>query len=50
LFKYTKKPSFLTSNALAQTSEFSLIIAAQGLILGHISQDLFSWLIPGCNP
>ena len=42
LFKYTKKPSFLTANALAQVGEFSLILAAQGLALGHISSDLFS--------
>jgi len=42
LFKYTKKPSFLSSLALAQVGEFSLILAAEGLILGHISQELFS--------
>lgn len=45
LFRYTKKPSFLTANALAQVGEFSLIIAAQGLILNHISQDLFSIIV-----
>jgi len=42
LFKYTKKPAFLTSLSLAQIGEFSLILAAQGLFLGHISQELFS--------
>ncbi len=42
LFKFTKKPAFLTANSLAQVGEFALIIAAQGLVLGHISQDLFS--------
>lgn len=42
LFKYTKKPSFLTAGSLAQVGEFSLILAAQGLLLGHISQELFS--------
>ncbi len=42
LLKYTKKPSFMTANALAQVGEFSLILAAQGLVLGHISQELFS--------
>jgi Kef-type K+ transport system membrane component KefB len=42
LFKYTKKPAFLTSLSLAQIGEFSLIIAAQGLFLGHLSQELFS--------
>lgn len=42
LFKYTKRPSFLTANALAQVGEFSLILAAQGLALGHITQEIFS--------
>jgi Kef-type K+ transport system membrane component KefB len=42
LFKYTKKPSFLASLSLAQIGEFSLILAAQGLFLGHISSELFS--------
>ena len=42
LLKYTKKPSFMTANALAQVGEFSLMLAAQGLVLGHISQELFS--------
>ncbi len=41
-FGYTKRTSFLTSIDLAQISEFSLIIVAQGLILGHISQKIFS--------
>ena len=45
LFKYTKKPSFMTANALAQIGEFSLILAAQGLVLGHISSDLFSLVV-----
>ncbi|MBU0535584.1 MAG: cation:proton antiporter [Nanoarchaeota archaeon] len=40
--RYTKRNSFMTSISLAQISEFSLIIVAQGLMLGHISQDLFS--------
>lgn len=42
---YKKRTSFLTANALAQTSEFSLIIAAIGFKLGHLSQELFSVLI-----
>ncbi|NQV08325.1 cation:proton antiporter [Candidatus Woesearchaeota archaeon] len=42
LFRYTKRTSFLTAISLAQISEFSLIIVAQGLALGHISQDIFS--------
>ncbi len=45
LFKYTKKPAFLTANALAQMGEFSLILAAQGLALGHITSDLFSLVV-----
>ena len=45
IFKYTKKPSFLTANALSQVGEFSLIVAAQGLALGQISQNLFSLVI-----
>ncbi|MEK6950550.1 MAG: cation:proton antiporter [Nanoarchaeota archaeon] len=45
LFKYTKKPSFLTALSLAQIGEFSLIIAAQGLALGHISSALFSTIV-----
>jgi len=39
---YKKRPSFLTALSLTQTSEFSLIIAAQGLLLGHISNSVFS--------
>ena len=41
-FGYSKRTSFLTSLSLAQISEFSLILAAQGLIFGHISQEIFS--------
>ncbi|MEK6943750.1 MAG: cation:proton antiporter [Nanoarchaeota archaeon] len=42
MFGYSKKTSFAASLSLAQISEFSLILAAQGMILGHISQELFS--------
>jgi len=41
-FGYEKRTSFLTSFSLNEISEFSLIIAAQGLILGQISQEVFS--------
>ena len=41
-FGYKKRTSFLSSIYLAQISEFSFIIAAQGLLLGHISQEIFS--------
>ncbi len=34
--------SFLTANAQTQISEFSLIIVMQGLILNHISPEVFS--------
>ena len=45
LFKFTTKPSFLTANSLSQMGEFSLILAAQGLALGHISSDLLSIIV-----
>jgi len=45
LFHYKERTSFFTGNALAQTSEFSFIIATIGLSLGHISQGLFSTLV-----
>ncbi len=44
-FGYRKRPSFLTAISLAQISEFSLIIVTQGLLLGHISQDVFSMTV-----
>lgn len=40
-FGYANRTSFLASVSLAQVSEFSLIIAAQGLLLGQISQNIF---------
>lgn len=45
LFRYTKKPAFLSAVSLAQMGEFSLIIGAQGLLLGHLSQDIFSLMV-----
>lgn len=42
---YSKRTSFLTGNSLAQTSEFSLIIATLGLTAGFITPDLFSTLV-----
>src|SRR3989338_3939768 len=41
-FGYKKRVSFMTSISLAQISEFALILVSQGLILGHISQTLFT--------
>lgn len=45
LLGYKKRTSFLTGNALAQTSEFSFIIVTIGFSLGYISAGLFSTLI-----
>ena len=42
LFGYKKRTSFFTGLNMAQISEFSLILIAQGLLLGHVSQNLFS--------
>jgi len=39
---YGRRVSFLTGISLFQISEFSLIIAMQGLLAGHMSQDVFS--------
>ena len=44
-FGYKKITSFFTGNTLGQTSEFSLILATMGLLLGQISQGLFSTLV-----
>ncbi|MFH1591086.1 MAG: cation:proton antiporter [archaeon] len=41
MFGYGRRTAFLTGITLAQTSEFALIIAAQGHMLGHISKDIF---------
>lgn len=41
-FGYSRRTSFLTSISLAQTSEFSLIIATIGVTLGHISGEIFT--------
>lgn len=45
LLGYKKMTSFLTGNALAQTSEFSLIIISLGFTLGYINDNLFSTLV-----
>ncbi|NQU98858.1 cation:proton antiporter [Candidatus Woesearchaeota archaeon] len=41
-FGYKRKTAFMTSATLAQTSEFSLIIIAQGAILGHVNNEFLS--------
>jgi len=42
MFGHAKRTSFLSAISLAQVSEFSLILAAQGVALGHIGQDIFT--------
>ena len=44
-FGYKKKVSFLTGISLAQISEFSLIIASQGMLMGHISREIFTFTV-----
>ncbi|MFH1722657.1 MAG: cation:proton antiporter [Candidatus Altiarchaeota archaeon] len=39
---YGRRSTFLTAIGLAQISEFSLIIALQGLFLGHLTNEIFS--------
>jgi Kef-type K+ transport system membrane component KefB/Trk K+ transport system NAD-binding subunit len=41
-FGYKKRTSFLTAISLAQVSEFSLILITQGMLLGHVSEQLFA--------
>lgn len=45
LFKYNNKTSFITGIGLGQVSEFSLVLAASGLAVKQISQDLFNVVI-----
>lgn len=42
LLGYTKRTSFMTGITVAQISEFSLILAALGLKLGHLSEKVVS--------
>lgn len=43
-YGYGNRTAVLTGLSLAQISEFSLILAAQGLLLGHISTEVFSMI------
>ena len=45
LFGYKERTSMLTGFSLFQVSEFSLILIAQGLLLGHISNNFFSLIV-----
>lgn len=44
-FGYKRRTSFLASISLAQISEFSLVIAAQGLALGHLSEEVLAFTV-----
>jgi Kef-type K+ transport system membrane component KefB/Trk K+ transport system NAD-binding subunit len=44
MFRYTKRTNFLVGTTLAQISEFSLIILALGVAMGHISMEVLSTL------
>ncbi|OYT32049.1 sodium:proton exchanger [Candidatus Woesearchaeota archaeon] len=43
-FGYTRRTGFLTGITLAQISEFSFIIAALGVKVGHLSKEVLSFL------
>jgi len=45
MFGYAGRTSFQVAGSLAQVSEFSLIIAAQGLVLGHVSEQTYGLII-----
>ncbi len=45
LFGYERKTSFLSSISLSQTSEFSLVLAYQGLSLHQLPNDISSLII-----
>jgi len=42
--RYDKRTSFFTGLAVANISEFSLIVAAMGLSLGHLNQEIVSMI------
>ncbi len=44
IFRYSKRTNFLVGTTLAQISEFSLIILALGVAVGHISGEILSTL------
>jgi Kef-type K+ transport system membrane component KefB len=45
VFKYSNRPAVFASSQLAQISEFSLILAVQGIALGHLTQDVFNIIV-----
>jgi len=44
LLKYTKRNSFLAGLTVAQISEFSLILVALGVRVGHLSNEILSFV------
>jgi Kef-type K+ transport system membrane component KefB/Trk K+ transport system NAD-binding subunit len=44
LFGYTKRTNFFVGSTLAQISEFSLIVLALGVAMGHITGEILSTL------
>jgi Kef-type K+ transport system membrane component KefB/Trk K+ transport system NAD-binding subunit len=44
-FGYSKKPSFETAVSLTQAGEFGLMIVSQGIILGHIKNDMLVLIV-----
>ncbi len=45
LFKQSNRTSFSSSIALAQISEFSLVLAGTGVVLGHLQNNIFSLVV-----
>lgn len=45
MFGYTKRTNFLVGSTLAQISEFSLIVLALGVAVGHISVEILATLV-----
>lgn len=42
LMGYTKRTSFMTGLAVAQISEFSLVVITMGVTVGHVSKEILS--------
>ncbi len=45
MFRYTKRTNFLVGTTLAQISEFSLIVLALGVTMGHINVEVLHTLV-----
>lgn len=44
-FRYSNRTAFFAGAQLGQVGEFSLVLAAQGMVFHHITQSMFSMLI-----